>query len=358
MTSHRDSTFCARLLFLSGQAQKLSMLYTVLSADLVQDRDALLRVWRRNIPWYTLDEHAARIHWYLGNPCGPTRMFMARYEPTGEIVGTIGLVSRLISATGITRTAGVVTDIAVDRSHRTAQPALLLTRAIVECLSDKIPLIWTYPNAESVGVFRRAGFRVEGDCISYTKILRSLSRIQRRGIPAPFDRWIAALIDETLLLSSRNGGQKQSSADLVLRAQSCKLASLLARNDLVSTLNVQRSPEFFEWVYERSPYRKYVLLGIGNADEPSLDACACCYIKNGRAELDDIVYRPIPGLLDAVFAIVVQWAMREGCSDLSFRSANLHPTVLCTLQRFGFRPSPWRPLVVLRHSSLTTSFRL
>ena len=67
--------------------------YTVAEADLDRDREAILAVWRRNLPDKELA--AAKFDWYYrSNPLGSGRIWKLIADSTGEIVGTAGMGRR------------------------------------------------------------------------------------------------------------------------------------------------------------------------------------------------------------------------------------------------------------------------
>ena len=332
------------------------MSYTIAPADLVRDRETVLAVWRRNIHWFTPEEHEQRIDWYRGNPYGPTRVFMARCDLSGKAVGTAGLFLRGICVAGKARRAGFVVDTAVDSDHRMLQPAMLLARAVAGCLSEEIPLIWTYPNHASAGVFRRAGLRDEGTVQVYVKILRSLQKIRRHAVPSPLDRCLAAVVDVALRLSSYERLIK-GSRGLLLAAQSPAVASLLARNDLCSPVNVTYTPEFLHWGYEQSPWFSSI---VAARESDELVACACCHrgsVAEGGTIIEDLMYAPSASALENVIAAAVEWARAQGCYHIRLYAANADSLFVRTLTRFGFAARPYRPLLVMRHLTLPSDFR-
>lgn len=333
-----------------------TMTYSVSQADLVRDREAVLRVWRDNISWFSPDEHTRRFDWYLQNPYGPNKIFLVR-DSAGSAIGTCGIALRAIDLGGRQMTAGNAVDIGVDEGHRTVQPALLLARAVAGCLSAEIPLIWVYPNDKAAGVFLRAGFKTEGQGDSYIKRLSFLPSLQRRGIPKPFDRLAAGALDLGLRLASRSSITSTSRVQPI-KANDSGLAELLLSDSSRSLINYVRTPQLLHWLYEESPYRRYVLFGVRREASPHIGAAAVCYSRNGNAIIDDLVYFPERRYLEELISGVLAWARQERCFSLSMYLVNADELLIETLTSFGFYPDPSRPLLLRTHSSLPPDFRI
>lgn len=328
--------------------------YTVSQADLASDRDSVLRIWTENVPWFTPDEHVRRFDWYLQNPHGPNRIFLAHDEDSGTSIGTIGIALRAIDVGERRLLAGNAVDIAVDAEHRTVQPALLLARAVKACLSAEMPLIWATPNESSTGVLLRAGFKNEGEGYAYTKRLSFRRTLRQHGLPQLVTRIAAWGLDLGLRIRNRQATQ---STPRMLRADDPALGELLASGHPRSPVNFVRTPELLHWVYEQSPYRRYVFLGAC-PDSGTLSAAAFCYERRGCAVLDDLVYRPDPVALSGLIGSVLSWAAQAGCVEVRTDLADPDEMLLETLNSFGFDRERSRPLLVCRHSSLPADFRI
>ena len=332
------------------------MSYSVVPADLVRDRETILDVWRRNIFWCTNEEHERRLDWYQHNPCGPTRMFLARHNESGQAIGTFGIVARHICIQGEMLTAGCVADMAVNAEHRSLQPALHLAEAVTDCLSLEMPLLWGYPNQVAAGVVRRVGFHDEGQGETYTRRLSLISCL-RQAVKSKSPVKAASIMLAFMELAVLEPLRKSPTLRF-LSASHPALKQLLGSPRLRAPSAVVRTPEFLSWVYEHSPYRKYVLLGSPAGSGQELRCAAFCYAKGGIAYIDDLVYQEDKEALEELFSSIIHWARAENTAEIRMDTVNADRFLVEVLLRFNFIPHKARPLVVLRHSSLPPDFRL
>jgi hypothetical protein len=122
-------------------------LYTVEQADLTRDRDLIIDLWSRNLRAHTPEEHKARFCWHYGeNPTKASRLFLARHNPTGRVIGTAGLGVRQMYFESRQVNAGIAVDFAVEPQHRTLQPAILLERAVAASMNSGLEFIFCLPN--------------------------------------------------------------------------------------------------------------------------------------------------------------------------------------------------------------------
>jgi len=178
--------------------------YVVRAADLRADRDAIIGVWRRNLVGSDERQLQAKFGWYyLQDPLGPSKCWVLETDGQEPIVGTAGLGLRCVKLGERYIAAGIASDFAVDRAHRTFQPALMLQKAVLGSLVDGgVQMVYGLPNSSSMPVFRRIGYQVPSCLSRYVEVLRSRRCLQRfRGVArvAPL---IAPVVDAAMRVVS------------------------------------------------------------------------------------------------------------------------------------------------------------
>src|SRR5262245_45240647 len=151
------------------------MAYGVEWVDAPQVRPEHLAVWERNL---TLPVAARdRFDWlYRDNPAGPGRLasLVARSgDDNGpQVVGTAGYGTRRLRVGARARRAAVLADLAVDRAHRTAMPALMLARELRSAVLANYDLVYAFPNQQAAPFLLRLGYRALAETRRFVLLFR------------------------------------------------------------------------------------------------------------------------------------------------------------------------------------------
>ena len=260
--------------------------YMVREADLRTESASLLALWSRNAP----SAKRQRYSWlYEANPAGPSLAWVATTR-AGEMVGCAGLSSRLMKIGRRCAPTGQAVDLMVDARHRTAGPAVQLQRAVTaSCQGLGIPLIYAFPNRQSEGVLRRAGYHVLGRLESWTKPLRSAYKIKNKAT--------ALIVDAALRLRAGEWPYRRPPG---MRA--AMLSDFDRRfDDLWRTASQQfpfigdRSARYLRWRFGTYPARAYSAFGlIGSEDQ--LEAYLVFYRHEKRVTIADMLATDAPHL--------------------------------------------------------------
>jgi hypothetical protein len=145
-----------------------------------EHKSGLLRLWREALHDRAIAAVAeARWPWYYDeNPAGRPATWLGMVDG-GEIVGCGSIYPRVIDLGGERVVAGVLSDFAVAKEHRTAGCAIAVQRAIVAGgHAAGFAFLFAYPNPGSLAVVKRVGYRVIGETRSFSKPLRTGNHIK------------------------------------------------------------------------------------------------------------------------------------------------------------------------------------
>jgi len=126
---------------------------------------ALLRLWREALHDPAIAAVAeARWPWYYDeNPAGRPATWLGVTDD-GEVVGCGSIYPRVVHVGDRRMVAGVLSDFAVSKAHRTAGCAIAVQRAIVAGgHAAGFAFLFAYPNPGSLAVVKRVGYRVIGE---------------------------------------------------------------------------------------------------------------------------------------------------------------------------------------------------
>jgi hypothetical protein len=321
--------------------------YAVRWIEPAQIRDEHLDVWRRNLLLNV--DPARRFDWlYRDNPAGPGRLALltADSDDATTVVGTAGYGRRNFHVAGRDVDGAVLADMAVDRIHRTALPALTLARSVRSQALDRYALVYGFPNKHAAPLLRRAGYRMLGEMRRFALVLRHRTHVQKRlaGHADPRVRLaadVAAPIAGTALdlLRAAVIAKRAFSAFAAYRMDIRHQADAhfdrlweVARQDY-PMLGV-RNADFVRWRFLSCPERPIDLVTVTRRQTGELAGYAAILRQGMDVHLHDffaprISAEPFLRLLCALF-------LARGMRSISFRFFGA-PWLVACLGRLGFR---------------------
>lgn len=313
--------------------------YRVASADLDRHRHAIVGVWARNFPAYDHAAHERRFDWYyLQNPWGRARCLILVHEASGQVVGTAGVGPRRFWLGNRLVNAGVASDFAVDKEHRTSLPALSLQRGIQGFLDTDFDLLYATPNPKSMPHFRRLGYEIVSAMQRWVKVLRVERYLRQRRWLKPWTPVLAPMMNAARRLVSREPSVHLGNFRLVPRkAMDERIDALWARRPKVE-LQGERSAAFFNWRFGRAPMPSYEMLVLQQGDQDRIHGYAAGY----RTREDE--WHVVDGMVEGIppemlVAGVIHHARELGCASVSWTgTASAVDPVL--MKRFGFAERP------------------
>jgi Acetyltransferase (GNAT) domain len=319
--------------------------YTVIEADLCNDRPDILAMWQRNFN----GESAKRYAWLYEHPASAASAWMVK-TMTGTVVGATGLLCRKIKIGGREAVAGQAVDMVVDERHRMAGPALMLQRALIRSFEKKgISLIYGFPNEGSEKVMMRAGYRVLGSFERWTKPLRSEYKLKSMWKGLLPVKTISLLIDIGMKALSRESYLKRDFRGTRIEPQTSfdrRFDALWEKTSKAFHIIGERTSSYLNWRFGNDLRQPYYIF---------------CFSGGNGALLGYIVYQRRDNLiavadfcatdLDRLQALLVKfihWSRSENIASISITFLGSSEVTDC-LKRAGFykRPSRERVLVYL-----------
>lgn len=167
--------------------------YQIKTASLDQ-RQTLVDIWQHGLAGGRPMD--AKFNWfYRDSPLGMPLVCMLHYVPGDSLVGSASAGPRRMLWRGREIRAGLLVDFAVDPAHRSAGPALVLARAMVEHGSQRYQLLYGFPNLRAAAITRRAGHELIGNMRRYVRVLRHGPYLHRKGMPDALARSLGWCLD-------------------------------------------------------------------------------------------------------------------------------------------------------------------
>jgi hypothetical protein len=309
------------------------MSYTVCHSDPQDDRECILGLWRQNLP----DASADRYDWLY--EAGPATSWLVR-SAAGEAVGATGLMGRNMKVFDRMVRAGQAIDLNVDKEHRTIGPALGLQRALTDAVRRRqLDLVYSFPNAQSELVQRRAGFQELGRLGRWAKPLRIGEGLRARLRRKPGGKLAAALARPLLWLRSpelfyRRPAKLQAWVTDRFDARFDRLWETASRRFAIVG---ERTSEYLSWRFCQCPDACYRVLCLADTDQRLL-AYLVYHCRNGMAHVGDFFFADTCYLepLLAEFLRMIRPEQAEAVIVVYLGSSE----VCARLKRFGFWPRP------------------
>jgi len=312
-------------------------------ADLVADRPIVLDLVRKNL---TEDATVERYEWlYRRNPDGAGKAWIASDGATGEPIGIASAYPRLMQVQGEEVTCWNLGEFAVNSSHRSLGPALLLQKASLgPILEGRVAFSYDNPNTCFLAVYRRLGIPVTAHVARYLKPLRVDRRVAR---------WIRSRLIARPLSALGNGLLRLG--DVALRAgrrfeirhhESPFDAGFTRLHERVSRrfpVCGGRRAEYLNWRYRENPLRRSQVLTAWRGGEMRGYVVFHHHLIDGYIE--DLSGEEIPGLARELLAATVGRLRRAGALTVSAWALEGSPLV-ASLRGAGFFQMKGYPLVV------------
>jgi hypothetical protein len=163
------------------------MKLSVRPADLSADRDALIELM---LCFLTPMSDGPRYDWlYRQNPHGQAQLWILTDMNLGKVVGSGGIVPRLMYVGGQEKLGCVLVDFWIHPQYRSLGPALQLQRACLAGIQDgPYELYYDFPKQNMVAVYRRLGVEPRHSVVRLTKLLnlkRKLAGVSKIPLLGP-----------------------------------------------------------------------------------------------------------------------------------------------------------------------------
>lgn len=318
--------------------------YRIDTAALDQ-RQTLVDIWQQGLAGNQRME--AKFEWFYRNsPAGMPLVCVLRVLPGDTAVGTASAGPRRMLWRGREIRAGLLVDFAVLPAHRSAGPALMLSRAMVEHGRQHFQLLYGFPNPRAAAITRRAGHQHVADMRRYVRVLRHGPYLRRKGMPGLLARSLGWCLD-CVAVSRRRARQLRS---VKLRWQWADHAdprfdALWQASGHGDGLLQIRDAAMARWRFEQCPFVDAHYLLATDRTTGDLRAWFAVAVENDMLKvLDYWSADALAGLSITCVDGLLSAARRRGHVSVSFEFAG-PATRLHAWRRAGFVERDQRPIV-------------
>ncbi|WP_455388062.1 hypothetical protein, partial [Petrachloros mirabilis] len=265
-------------------------------------------------------------------------------------VGAIGVTPRSVNHKGNVFSAMQAVDLVVDKAHRTAGPAILLQKSIIEYCKDRgTDFLYGFPLKSAELIHRRLGYISTGVLSRWVKIIRSGHKLKHIYPTLPAISAISQTVDFALKVASKESWHKPNARyDL----KTCdyldagidglwKRTAHLRNGAIVG----ERSIEYLDWRFRAptsmSPHAVCVTGSGGH-----VHAYAIYEENNNVVQIRDLLYEDIESLVELIARMTKEWRDSEKAS-ISINCVG-DASIARVLTQFGFIKRPSETVVVIR----------
>ncbi len=308
--------------------------YRVDVARLPDDASAVLEVWSEALGH--AERRPAKLQWFYAQR-GPTAAAVLLLRHGARVVGATGIGQRLLHWRGQRFDAALMGDFAVDSRHRTLYPAVFLQRTTLERGLERHALLYGFPNAKSLPVVRRAGYRVLPGMERHARALRSESYLPQI-LPGGLRRLLGALVDAALQLRHL-GSMRGTSRVAWLAAPDARFDALWQRahaglDDCVVGV---RDRAFLQWRFAPKAWHSTRFFAWLDASGERLLGYAACDAEHGVMQVRDVlVEQPSAQMVAQLLRRLAVHARAAGQRSLSLECSG-PPWLLAGLRRAGLQ---------------------
>jgi hypothetical protein len=304
-----------------------------------ESRAAVLRLWKDNMS----DPHignvlAERYQWlYDRNPAGPPTTILAQVEGR-QSVGCGSVYPRRMQIAGVSLTAAVPADFAVDRKHRLGGAAVVIQRALVGAPGEGLAFLFGFPNKSSFPVLQRVGYRPVAAAQGWVKPLRAAYKIRPH---VRFEFLAAALalpVDCGLAAADFVRPRRRSArAEVVDRADD-RFDSLWQRAKGNHPLTGERTSRYLNWRYAEFTTARYRFFCFLDGATEELIGYIVFSMTDGKVSVIDLFAVDMGETAEQLLAGFARQMRRAGCDSIYIGFAG-HPDFTDRLRRLGYYAS-------------------
>jgi hypothetical protein len=324
------------------------MHYSVTRVDLEKHGDDIILLWKRNFP----DLPEERYDWiYQGNPDGEALSWVASEIGSGSLVGIVSLFPRKMKVNGKTLKVAIAGDFAVNQKHRGLSVGIKLQRAVAASMTpDDFGFIYGISNRKAEPVQLRVGYSLLGKMNRWVKVLKATKYFKAsplRGLVSePLDFIMRNLSKETRC--SRAEGytiQKLNSFDQ-------RFDQLWEKASRQFNIIGQRSKDYLNWRYGKSPHRNYHIFSLIQKDDQEVCGYVVYYLQNNVGFIVDMLFLDFGRALDNLLSEFILHLRGQNVESVSLLLFGC-PHLAGKLKGFGFflREEESRILVYLDRNS-------
>jgi len=307
------------------------MNYSVTRADLERNRDEIVLLWKRNFP----DLPPERYDWiYQKNPDGKTLTWAALEIGSGSLIGTTSLFPRKMNVAGKTIRVGVAGDFAVNQEHRSSNVAIKLQRAVVASMAQNdLTFLYGISNKKAEPVQLRVGYVLLGKMDRWAKLLKTRKYLKASHL----DGLMSRPLDFIMRSLSKEGRYRRAKGYTIE-----KLNSFDQRFDqLWKTASTQfniigeRSKDYLNWRYGRSPHRSYHIFSLIRKDNQEIQGYVVYYLQNRVGFIADMLFLSFGSVLENLLSEFILYLRSQDVESVSILLFGCPPLVK-KLKGFGF----------------------
>ncbi|MBI2216460.1 MAG: hypothetical protein HYU51_04105 [Candidatus Rokubacteria bacterium] len=317
----------------------------VRTADPAGERETLLEILERNLVQLP---HRRRFDWlYRDNPAGPAWAWFAWDTRTARAVGTAAVFPRAIWIGDRLARCGQVGDFAVDATHRTLGPAVMLQRSTFEPVDDGL-LAFCYdcpPHDRGMAPFLRLGLDATRRTHRYASLLRAEREIRKRIGPSRAVLPLALLANAALAVRARRGTTRASGLEIAehLGRFGEEFTALDGEVRDASLIRGRRCAEDLNWRYRDDPLHEHHVLTARRGGR--LVGFVVVRMAGEDAHVLDLFGDLAAGAAPALLDAAADHARRRRAQTLQALLGEGHD-VPDAWRRAGFRPRSAGPHIV------------
>ena len=296
----------------------------------------VLRVWTDNLDVEC--DPGAKFRWTFREPPNrPPSVFLLDAAGDGqspEVVGTASVGERDFRIGDRRARAALLSELAVDRAHRSLFPAMRLVREVRRVWPERCDFAYGFPNDKAEKLFLRCGYQTLGRITRYARPLRHAPFLRRwRDLPVLTSAAGAALDAARLIAAAPAAVAARARYRLAWDVEvDDRFDALWDEAGASYRVIAARTAEFLRWRFLRHPETRYRLVAMSEGD--ALRAYAVTSEVDGGCHVHDLF--GAPAALGALLDLAIPALYAGGARSVSVEFLG-DPRIVALLGARGFR---------------------
>ena len=299
-----------------GRAARDQQAYKTTVADLAVDADKMVELWRTGLLQNGMPD--AKLDWYYRhNPEGAPLVVFLHHRDVQHAVGVASVGLRRIRFGSETLMVGALVDFVLQPEHRTFFPAMFLQKELRRCALGAHTVLFGFPNAKSLAIVSRVGYRCVGQMVRRTRVLRSAAYLAKY-LPGRLSRIMGAVIDGLRSTEMWLRGLANNSVQTQWRERpDSTFDELWQRIVMPDVVMGVRDMAFLTWRFVNVPSKSFRFFTLVSSVDRRLLAYAACAPNGAVLNVQDFLVDPeMPSAGRRLWLDLSREAMRMGYTSL------------------------------------------
>lgn len=264
--------------------------YKVQEADIQNTKDTSVELFYDN--FNRKHDFGLKYDWlYVNNPSGESHIYHMTEMSDENVIGFQCISGRTFTNGTLNISAGLYTNFAVDKKHRSLGPGLFLMKEVNKQSLNHYDILFGFPNKNSLPIFKRAGYDLSSQITRLNKPLRTsyiIKKYKSRYFPIFTGFFLDLAIRSydylTFLLLGNN--IEFQYIERFTDEHDQLWQDVVSNNSIIMC---KRDKDYLNWRFTENKDRDYKIINARSRKSDKLIGYIVCYFKENHCYIVDLL---------------------------------------------------------------------